>query len=113
MSAELVFYGAPQARAVTVHWMLEELGVPFEMRAINLKKDEQKQPAYPAVNPMGKVPAIVHRGVAITEAAAICCYLADVLDRKSTRLTPVTNAHIVCRLLLEKKNNKNTTKSHN
>jgi glutathione S-transferase len=77
MSEELVFYGAPQSRAVTVHWMLEELGVPFEMRVIDFKKDEQKQPAYLAVNPMGKVPAIVHRGVAIAEAAAICCYLAD------------------------------------
>ncbi len=77
MSEELIFYGAPQSRAVIVHWMLEELGVPFEMRVIDLRKDEQKQPAYLAVNPMGKVPAIVHRGVAITEAAAICCYLAD------------------------------------
>lgn len=78
MGEELVFYGAPQSRAAIVHWMLEELGVPFEMRALNLKKNEHKQPAYLAVNPMGKVPAIVHRGVAITEAAAICCYLADI-----------------------------------
>ena len=77
MGEELIFYGAPQSRAVIVHWMLEELGVPFEMRALDLKKEEQKQPAYRAVNPMGKVPAIVHNGVAIAEAAAICCYLAD------------------------------------
>lgn len=77
MADELVFYGAPQSRAVTVHWMLEELGVPYDRRVLDLQAGEQKQPAYLAVNPMGKVPAIVHKGVAIAETAAICCYLAD------------------------------------
>jgi glutathione S-transferase len=77
MGDELILYGAPQSRAVVAHWMLEELGVPYEMRVLDLKKEEHKRPAYLAVNPMGKVPAIVHNGVAITEAAAICCYLAD------------------------------------
>jgi glutathione S-transferase len=73
----LVFYYAPQSRSLTVHWMLEELGQPYDMRVLNLKKNEQKSPDYLAINPMGKVPAISHNGVAVTEAAAICAYLAD------------------------------------
>jgi glutathione S-transferase len=73
----LVFYYAPQSRSLVVHWLLEELGQPYELRVINFKKNEQKTPEYLAINPMGKVPAISHDGVAITEAAAICTYLAD------------------------------------
>jgi glutathione S-transferase len=76
-SKSLVFYYAPQSRSLTVHWMLEELGQPYEMRVLNLKKNEQKSPDYLAINPMGKVPAISHNGVAVTEAAAICAHLAD------------------------------------
>jgi len=77
MDEELVFYGAPRSRAITVFWMLEELGAPYERRVLDLKANEHKRPAYLAVNPMGKVPAIVHKGVAIAETAAICAYLAD------------------------------------
>lgn len=77
MASDIVFYHAPQSRSIIVQWMLEELGQPFDMRVLNLKKNEHKAPAYLAVNPMGKVPAITHRGVVITEAAAICAYLAD------------------------------------
>jgi glutathione S-transferase len=73
----LVFYYAPNSRALTAHWMLEELGQPYEMHVLNLQKNEQKAPDYLAVNPMGKVPAIAHDGVVVTEAAAICTYLAD------------------------------------
>jgi glutathione S-transferase len=75
--SSLVFYHAPQSRALIVHWMLEELGQPYDMRLINIRKNEQKSPDYLAINPMGKVPAISHNGVVITEAAAICTYLGD------------------------------------
>ena len=75
--AEIVFYHAPQSRAVIVHWMLEEVGAPYRMHLLNLKKGEHKEPAYLAVNPMGKVPALAHGDVVVTEAAAICAYLAD------------------------------------
>ena len=57
--------------------MLEEVGAPFRFELLDLGKNQQKDPAYLALNPMGKVPAIVHRGVVVTEVAAICCYLAD------------------------------------
>lgn len=73
----LTLYHSPQSRSTTVRWMLEELGEPYEMRLLNLRAGEQLQPAFLAINPMGKVPALVHDGAVITEAAAICCYLAD------------------------------------
>jgi glutathione S-transferase len=77
MTGPVIFYHNPQSRATTVHWMLEETGAPYETRFISLKNSEQRDPAFLAVNPMGKVPAIEHNRVAITETAAICCYLAD------------------------------------
>lgn len=77
MSDEIDFYLAPQTRAVTVLWMLEEAGAPYRMHVLDFDKGEHKQPDYLAIHPMGKVPAIVHKGTVITEGAAICCYLAD------------------------------------
>jgi glutathione S-transferase len=73
----IVLHHAPQSRSVIALWMLEEIGAPYGLHVLNLNKGEQRDPAYLAVNPMGKVPAITHDGVTITEAAAICCYLAD------------------------------------
>lgn len=80
-STDLVFYFSPHTRAETVLWMLEELGQPYETRLLSLKLGEHKQPDYLAVNPMGKVPAIVHRGVVVTETPAICAYLADAFPK--------------------------------
>jgi glutathione S-transferase len=74
---EVVFYHNPMSRARTVHWMLEEVGAPYRIELVNLQKGEQKQPAFVSVNPMGKLPAIMHRGTVITETGAICTYLAD------------------------------------
>jgi glutathione S-transferase len=74
---DLIFYYAPHSRAGTVAWMLEELGAPHKLEILNLHKGEHKSPAFLAINPMGKVPTIKHRGTVVTESAAICCYLAD------------------------------------
>jgi glutathione S-transferase len=74
---KLVLYHAAPSRSSIVHWMLEELGQPYELHMISFKKGENRQPAYLAVNPMGKVPALKHGDTVITEAAAICTYLAD------------------------------------
>lgn len=60
-----------------VLWMLEETGVPYHLELLRLQKGEQKRPEYLAINPMGKVPAIRHRGIVVTEVSAICAYLAD------------------------------------
>ena len=77
MSAEpeLILYHTAPSRSMIVRWMLEEVGRPYDLRVVD--KGATRDPAYLAVNPMGKVPALVHNGVVITEAAAICCYLAD------------------------------------
>lgn len=77
MSDEIVFYHNPMSRARMVHWMLEEVGAPYRIELVNLQKGEQKKPAFLVVNPMGKLPAIMHRGTVITETSAICAYLAD------------------------------------
>ncbi|KQX25931.1 MULTISPECIES: glutathione S-transferase family protein [unclassified Sphingomonas] len=77
MNDELVFYGNPRSRAQMVHFMLEELGVPYRPVVVDFQNGESRQPDYLAVNPMGKVPAIVHRGVTVTETGAIIAYLAD------------------------------------
>lgn len=73
----LMFYHAPQSRSLIAHWMLEELGHPYEMQLLNLRKGDHKQPEYLAINPLGKVPALKHKMEVVTEAAAICAYLAD------------------------------------
>ena len=75
--ADITFYTNPMSRGRIVHWLLEELGVPYDMKILDFEKREHKSPEYLKINPMGKVPAIVHRGIAVTEAAAICTYLAD------------------------------------
>jgi glutathione S-transferase len=77
----LVLYYAPQTRATAARILLEELGAPYELHVLNMKKGEQRQPAYLAVNPMGKVPAIKHGDALVTELAAIFIYLADLFPK--------------------------------
>ena len=76
MTDELVFYGNPMSRARIVRWMLEETGAPYRTEILDYGTT-MKSPAYLAVNPMGKVPAIKHGKTVVTECAAICAYLAD------------------------------------
>ena len=73
--SDLVFYTNPQSRGRVVRWMLEEVGAPYETKVVDYAL--MKSADYLAVNPMGKVPAITHKGEAVTETAAICAYLAD------------------------------------
>jgi glutathione S-transferase len=75
MADELVFYTNPMSRGRIVRWMLEEVGQPY--RTEILEWGANRSPAFLAVNPMGKVPTIVHGDTVVTEAAAICAYLAD------------------------------------
>lgn len=72
----LTFYTNPMSRGRIVRWMLEEVGTPYETEIVGYG-GEMKGPAYQAINPMGKVPALRHDGVVVTETAAICAYLAD------------------------------------
>ncbi len=75
--SDLVFYTNPMSRGRIIRWMLEEVGQPYETRVLHWETGEAKAADYLAINPMGKVPAIVHEGVVVTECAAICAYLAD------------------------------------
>jgi glutathione S-transferase len=75
--AKLTLYHAAPSRSSITHWMLEEVGEPFDIHLLSLSRGEQRQPDYLAINPMGKVPALRHGDVVITEGAAICTYLAD------------------------------------
>jgi glutathione S-transferase len=77
MSDEIILYHNPMSRARMAHWMLEEVGAPYRLEFIDFQKGEHKKPAFLAVNPMGKLPAIMHRGIIVTETGAICAYLAD------------------------------------
>jgi len=70
-------YYHPMSRAITTDWMLKELEADHEQVVIDFMADENNTPAYRAVNPMGKIPALVDGDVVITETAAICAYLAD------------------------------------
>ena len=76
MSDGLVFYTNPMSRGRVARWMLEEIGQPYRTEILHFGTT-MKEPAYLAINPMGKVPAIVHDGTVVTETGAICAYLAD------------------------------------
>ncbi len=75
--ANLTLYHASPSRSSVVLWMLEELGQPYDLKLLSLKQGDNLKPDYLAINPMGKVPALKHGDTVITEAAAICTYLAD------------------------------------
>ena len=76
MSDELVFYTNPMSRGQIARWMLEEVGAEYRTEVLQYGP-EMKSDDFLAVNPMGKVPTIRHGSVVVTEAAAICAYLAD------------------------------------
>jgi glutathione S-transferase len=77
MDDQILFYTNPQSRGAIARWMLEETGKPYE-EIVLAYGPPMKSAEYRALNPMGKVPAIVHNGRVVTETAAICLYLADV-----------------------------------
>jgi glutathione S-transferase len=77
MADTVTFYHNPVSRGRIAHWMLEEAGAHYEIKVVDFEKMEHKSKEFLGINPMGKIPAIVHRGTVITESAAICAYLAD------------------------------------
>ncbi|HZU88470.1 MAG TPA: glutathione S-transferase family protein [Stellaceae bacterium] len=85
MTDALIFYTHPLSRGRIVRWMLEEIGCPYRTELLDYDTT-MKAPAYLAINPMGKVPAIRHGDTVVTEAAAICAYLADAFPE--ARLAP-------------------------
>lgn len=73
----LKLYGGARSRASIVQWYLEELGVPYEFILLDMQAGEHRQPEYLAINPMGKVPAIVDGDFQLWESGAILLYLAQ------------------------------------
>ena len=73
----ITLYHSPASRAFTAYWMLEELGVPFRVKTIDIRKGEQKSSAFLKLNPAGKVPTLTDGEVVVSENPAIAIYLAD------------------------------------
>ena len=73
-------YGHPNTRSTRVTWMLEELALPYEFHLIDFKKGDSRSPEFLAINPSGKVPALVHDNTALLESASIVAYLGDITE---------------------------------
>jgi glutathione S-transferase len=86
---DLVLYTNPRSRGRIARWMLEEVGVPYRTQVVEFGPSMQAE-EYRSINPMGKVPAIVHSGTVVTEVAAICAYLADAFP--DAKLAPPASA---------------------
>ena len=74
---QITLYHSPASRAFTAYWMLEELGVPFDVKIVDIRKGEQKKAEYLKLNPAGKVPTLTDGPVVVSENPAIGVYLAD------------------------------------
>jgi glutathione S-transferase len=91
MTDELIFFTNPMSRGRIVRWMLEETGCAYRTEILAFGPD-MKAPGYLAVNPMGKVPAILHKGKIVTEGAAVCAYLADAFPEAGLAPPPLDRA---------------------
>jgi glutathione S-transferase len=87
MADELVLYTNPRSRGRMARWMLEEVGQPYRTEVLDFGTT-MKAPAYLAINPMGKVPALRHGEAVVTEVAAICAYLADAFPQANLAPPP-------------------------
>jgi glutathione S-transferase len=79
---KITFFHSPNSRSTGALVLLDELGAEYDLHFLNMKVGEQRQPDYLKVNPMGKVPAIMHNGAVVTEQAAVYMYLADLYPEK-------------------------------
>ncbi|MEH6548922.1 MAG: glutathione S-transferase family protein [Pseudomonadales bacterium] len=70
-------YGYPNTRSDRVNWVLEELEQEYEYHLVDLTKGDSRSPEYHAINPAGKIPAMLDDDLILTESAAIISYLAD------------------------------------
>lgn len=80
--SELIVYHSPRTRSSSVLILLEELDAPYALRVLNFRAGEQRNPDYLAVNPLGKVPALLHNGALVTELGACFIHLADAFPQK-------------------------------
>jgi glutathione S-transferase len=76
-TSPVTLYHSPNTRSSLVLWLLEEIGVPYDLKLLNMQIGAQRTAAQLAINPMGKVPVLQHMGQTVTESGAIATYLAD------------------------------------
>ena len=88
----LIFYFAPMSTATLTHLVLEELGVPYDGKKLDSRAGDTQKPEYLKINPNGKVPTIVHDGVAIWESSAITMYLGETFGVEK-KLWPAPGPH--------------------
>jgi len=88
--SDLTFYTNPMSRGRIIRWMLEEVGQPYE--TVIIPWGANRSPDYLKVNPMGKVPTVVHGDTVVTECAAICAYLADAFPQ--AKLAPPSGSRL-------------------
>lgn len=81
-SPDLTLHHSPNTRSTGALILLEELEAPYELHVMNMKAGENRAPAYLAINPLGKVPAITHGDALVTEQVAVFLYLADLFPAK-------------------------------
>ena len=90
MNRHVTLYYAPQSRALGALALLEELGADYDLQVLNLKSGEQRRPEFLAINPLGKVPTVVHEGAVITEQPAVYQYLAELYPEAGLSPAPGT-----------------------
>ena len=73
----ITLYHHPQSRSASARVLLEALGVPYDVKTIDFHNGENRTPEFLAINPLGKLPTLVHHEAVITEQVAISIYLAD------------------------------------
>lgn len=87
MADELVLYTNPMSRGRIARWMMEEIGQPYRAEIVGFG-EPMKSAGYKALNPMGKVPTLVHGDTVVTECAAICAYMADAFPQAGLAPAP-------------------------
>lgn len=78
---QVILYHAAPSRSSIIRWMLEEIGEPYAIKLLSLKDGDAQTPEFLALNPMGKVPVIQHKGIVVSEASAIALYLAETFPK--------------------------------
>jgi glutathione S-transferase len=96
MTRPLILYYAPTACSIAPHIALEEVGVPFEPRRIDLAKGEQSSPEFLALSPLGRVPTLIIEGEAVTEVPALLTYISSLRPEATLTPPPGTLAHARC-----------------
>jgi len=90
----IVFYGSPMSSAMRTHWMLEEVGVPYDYKRLSVRAGDTKKPEYLKVTPGGRIPCIVDGDVTLTESMAINFYLAEKYGKDLMPTDLVQRAHV-------------------